>query len=124
MLLSQMMFSWSTRDVSTFLENIKLSQMVKCQADGDKQQETLTKLGEWAEKTEELQHGQNKVTNLGKKKANDGYERWRALRCLLQARRVLWQWRRHRDGWHALLSPIGFCNFATSATLPRGVWKS
>ena len=45
-----MMFSCSTSEVSTFLDDTKLSQMVKCQTGGDKQQEDLTKPGEWAGK--------------------------------------------------------------------------
>lgn len=45
-----MMFSGSTNDVFTFLENTKRSQMVKCHAGGAKQQEALTTLGKWAEK--------------------------------------------------------------------------
>lgn len=44
------MFGTSTNDVSTFLENTKRSQMVKCHAGGDKPQEALTTLGKWAEK--------------------------------------------------------------------------
>lgn len=32
------------------LGDTQRSQMVKCQADGDKQQEDLPELGEWAEK--------------------------------------------------------------------------
>lgn len=43
------MFSCSTSDVSTSLDNTKLSQTVKGQTGGDTQQEDLTEPGERAE---------------------------------------------------------------------------
>jgi hypothetical protein len=42
--------SQHTSYASIFLENTKLSQMAKCHAYSDGQQERLTKLGEWAGK--------------------------------------------------------------------------
>lgn len=62
---SKWLFSHNTSDVSIFLENFKLPQMVKCQASGDKQQEDLTNLGEWAEKR---QMSSSKVISSGKNK--------------------------------------------------------
>lgn len=69
-----MMFCHSTSDVSTFLDNAKLSQMVKCRTGGDKQQEDLTKLGEWAERRQMNFSIGRAGSTFWENKINDGYE--------------------------------------------------